>query len=278
MTFDDAGGLDRQAFEKAKTAVTTQQEGLREDSVRLLADEVIRRLEQRAAARRALAEIPDSDAIERLCAALLSGDDEAGARLVLQAQIDGMSLDTIYLGYLAVAARRLGDWWDQNRVSFVAVTMGVGRIYAIMRGLRRAFVPPLEAGQVRNCVGLAATPGETHTLGVTITADMLRRSGWQVDLRLGLSHDELVDAFDGSDYPIIGLSAGGQHSLVPLARLIVALRICRPDAWLVVGGELFEENAAAAALVDADAVVTNADEAAAVMQAHMDRLSRFGLT
>jgi hypothetical protein len=51
MTFDSGGGLDRQAFDRVRTVVTTQQEGLRAESVRLLADEVIRRLEHRAAGR-----------------------------------------------------------------------------------------------------------------------------------------------------------------------------------------------------------------------------------
>lgn len=276
MTLDGTGGLDRQAFERARTVVTTQQEGLHAESVRLLADEVIRRLERRAAARRAFQAMPDSAAIDDLCGALLSRDEEAGARLVLQAQSGGMSIDTIYLAYLAEAARRLGDWWDQNRISFVEVTTGVGRIYAIMRGLRRTFVSPQQRGRAQNVVGFAAAPGETHTLGVTMAADMLRRSGWQVDLRVGLSHDALVEAFAGTDYPIIGLSAAGEHSLVPLARLIVALRICRPDAWILVGGELFEVNPAAATLVDADAVVVDATAAPALMQAHLDALARIG--
>lgn len=221
--------------------------------------------------------MPDSAAIDELCEALLSREDEAGARLVLKAQTGGMSIDTIYLGYLAVASRRLGKWWDQNRISFVEVTIGVGRICVIMRGLRRAFLPPHLPGSARNVLGFAATPGEPHTLGVTMAADMLRLAGWRVGLRVGLSHDALVDAFVGTDYPIIGLSAAGEHSLVPLARRIVALRICRPDAWILVGGELFGVNPGAATLVDADAVVTDATAAPALMQAHPDALAQAGM-
>ena len=71
----------------------------------------------------------------RLC----SVDDEAAADIVLRARLNGMSVDMVYLGLLAGAARRLGERWDEDRTTSAQMTIAAGRIYAIMRGLRQAF-------------------------------------------------------------------------------------------------------------------------------------------
>lgn len=40
----------------------------------------------------------------------------------------------------------------------------------------------------------ATVPGETHTLGITMAADLFWDHGRRIDLRTGLDHDALIDA------------------------------------------------------------------------------------
>jgi len=189
--------------------------------------------------------------------------------MVLQARLDGMSVDMIYLGYLAGAARELGVRWDEDRATSAQMTVAAGRIYAIMRGLRQSFVEDQFLRPVQHVALFASVPGEIHTLGVTMAADYFRRRGWQVDLRTGLSHHDLISAVEPETYPVIGLSAGSERMVFPMARLIVALRIRNPTAWIMVSGKITDLVADIMTLVDADGVAGDAETALAQMQAHM---------
>jgi hypothetical protein len=75
-----------------------------------------------------------------------------------------------------------------------------------------------------------AVPGEQHTLGVMMAADLFRRNCWDVGLLLGLEHSEILDRLERDDRDVIGLSCSGDHSVNALERLMIALRKRRPDA------------------------------------------------
>jgi methanogenic corrinoid protein MtbC1 len=265
---DTDGGLDREAFDKAR-GLFTKRAGLMPDTaVHALAAEVITRLERKGSVER----LPPEADVEALCDALISPREEAAAELVLAARLKGMSIDMIYLGYLAVSARRLGERWDQDRTTSAQMTIAAGRIYAIMRGLRQAFALDqyLKADQPRAL--FAATPGENHTLGVTMAADYFRRRGWQIDLRTGLTHHELVAVTEQIPYPIIGISAGSERMVFPLARLIVALRITSPAAWIMVSGKIVDLVPELPSLVDADDMAAYAETALAQITTHLEPL------
>ncbi len=265
---DDQGSLDRAAVEKARRLFSYATGAMPDIAVHALAAEVITRLERRGAGS---TEPPPRDVdVEALCDALVSPVEDAAADLVLRARLHGMSVDMVYLGFLAAAARRLGERWDADRTTSAEMTIAAGRVYAIMRGLRQAFASDAwsKPGQVRAL--FVSTPGETHTLGVTMAADFFRRRGWQVDLRTGLSHHELVTAAEQASYPIIGISAGSERMVFPMARLIVALRISNPAAWIMVSGKIADLVPDIQSLVDADGIANDTEAALEQMQAHME--------
>lgn len=261
------GGLDADAFEKARGLFSRNRGKLPEPAVHALAAEVISRLERRIGTSAAVL-LPEA-ALDALCDALVSDDERQAADLVLQARLSGMPIDTIYLGYLACAARRLGERWDADQTTSAQMTIAAGRIYAIMRGLRLAFASDqwMKPNQLRAM--FASTPGETHTLGVTMAADYFRRRDRHVDLRTGMTHHELIGASEQADYPVIGLSASSERSIFPLARLIVALRISSPAAWIMVSGKILDVVPDVQELVDADGIATDAESALVQMTAHV---------
>lgn len=236
------------------------------DAVQALAREVITRLE-RSKARSSVEDGPvDAAEIARLCAALLSSDETAAEVLVMQAASQGMSADTLHLNYIAEAARMMGERWLTDEASAADVIIGAGRIYVIMRKLRAIFVSAQAQRPDRFRAVFAAAPGETHTIGLTMAADHLRRRGWQIDVKVGMSHEDLVDQIGHDPYPVIGLSASASSMIFPLARLIVALRVSNPSAWITIGGHIVEDEPNIVALIDADARVTTMDEAVAQME------------
>ncbi len=259
--------IDATAFERAKGIFAAPSSRLPSDAVQALASEVISRLSQRSSATGAPRPDPGMEArIEALCHALLGDDEREATEIVMEAHAAGASVEVLYLGYLAVAARRLGAWWEDDKISSVEVVIGAGRIYAIMRGLRRLFGPGPARGQKYRAV-FASVPGETHVLGVAMAADLLTMHGWEIDLRAGLDHDTLVHEIGHNRYPIIGLSAGTNRMLFPLARLIVALRMSNPSAWILVSGPITDLVPDVVNLVDADACAHDLTEAEAMMEA-----------
>lgn len=272
--------MDASAFARAKGVFDLPKQHSPAGAVQSLALEVISRLSHRHASGRPLApqqpEVPLDAAmarrVERLAEALLAVEDDEASAIVMEAHAEGASAETLYLGLIAEAARLLGRWWEDDRVSSLEVVLAAGRIYAMMRGLRRLFGPtPSRGGRFRAL--LATAPGETHSIGVTVAADVLTRHGWEIDLRAGLSHDDLVAEVRGMAHPVIGLSASTPRMLFPLARLIVALRLSQPGAWIIICGRIAEFVPEVAHLVDADAAAADLTEAEALMEAHVAELA-----
>ena len=230
----------------------------------VLSLEVIRRLAEREAELPGIEDIPDEGDIEVLCLALIAEHDEtAAADIINSALTQGMTLETVYLKYLAEAARMLGAWWEEDRVNFVEVTYGTGRMVAIMRSLRHMF-PRVTNGKDRSAV-FASAPGETHVLGVRMAADLFRKDGWHVKLLVGLDHDELVAEIERSPAGVVGLSAGGHHSIAALTRLVLALHVACPQKSIVICGKITDETSELISLMGVDGVARDMDEARLLM-------------
>jgi len=205
--------------------------------------------------------VPTQEGIEELADALLSKDADAGLNYVLDLKRQGIPLDTVYLGYISGAARVLGERWVNDEIPFTDVTIGSGHLYVIMRALRPNFIADVADIKKGARALFSPTPGEDHTLGIMMAADMFRERGWQIDLKTGLDHDALVEAASLGGYPIIGLSAGSAKMIVPLTRLIASLRVTSPGTAILVGGELAAIEPELAEIVDADAIADDAPTA-----------------
>lgn len=179
---------------------------------------------------------PSRRKVEALCYALISDEADEGAAFIREVREAGAALDAIYLNYLSEAAVILGEWWDQDHVTFHEVTIASSRIYAILREYSYLFVPrhPVE---VKSAI-FATVPGEIHTLGVHMAADLFGEEGWNIDVKTGRTHEELMAEIIESPIRILGLSAGGLHSAAALARLVMALRVSRPDLRIFLSGQI----------------------------------------
>jgi methanogenic corrinoid protein MtbC1 len=170
--------------------------------------------------------------------ALCDADDCAASILVDDMIEAGVPVDDICLDHLAPAARRLGDLWTADRLPFTDVALASARIQSILRRL-----PPGCSGRkLHHARGalFGAVPGEQHTLGVIMAADLFRRGGWDVGLMVGASHDEMIKRMSRDDRPVIGLSCSGDHSYPALRRLLAAVAKARPDAELLLAGQIVQ--------------------------------------
>ncbi len=231
--------LQFDVYEHSKSNILRLKDRLPDDLVANLAREVIRRVVSKAGDIEDVTSKPASETLEDLAYALISKDELAGAKLILELRAEGKAAEAIYLAHLAAAARLLGDWWEEDRIDFTKVTLATGRIFAIMRGMKHLF-EPASIVSTKNAL-FASVPGEDHTLGVRMAADLFRKDGWDIVLKVGLDHDALVEEIEQSGIGIIGLSISGVHSIEALSKLVVAIHISCPHVSLFVSGQNIEE-------------------------------------
>ena len=258
--------FDEAECQKAHRQFRLAEQELPQDAISSLAREVVRRLAFKMPRAVKKEDLPASSDIELLCSALLSRKDDATDNFILAARRDGVELDVIYLGYVAGAARHLGEMWDRDEISFIDVTLACGKLYRVIRGLRHVIAPGILADRDEWPAMFALVPGETHTLGIEIATDVFRREGWDVDMMVGQDHDMLVDQSDRRRYRAIVLVANSDSMLEPLTRLVLALRISHPLAHVIVAGNILDHHADIIDIVGADAVIKDIETAVATLR------------
>ncbi len=214
---------------------------------------------------------PRTDSVTRLSRALIDDDPRAAAIEIEAHHKRGVSVEALLLGYLGPAARQLGEWWETDEITFATVTIGTGRIYAIMRMLNRLL--PIATVPEHKAALVASVPGETHVLGARMAADLMRDKGWTIDLEMGLEHEELMESIASSGHLVLGLSAAGEHALPALARLVLAVQMAHPQIAIFVGGNIVAECREQVSLMGIDAQSQNFAESAALVDTLWERVS-----
>lgn len=178
------------------------------------------------------------DQVDALCDALMGHDPDAAARIVRDAEIDGVSPDTLYLDYIAAAARRMGERWLADCASFLDVSVAGGRLMTIVRDLAVQFGGPEAEPLPGHSMVISTVPGETHALGAAIAAEYFRRSRWHVTLLDGADWPDIAYALRRERPAVLGLAAGSRRMVPVLAETVRAVRSTYPDMIIVVGGPI----------------------------------------
>lgn len=232
-----------------------QEKRLSDASLLVMAQEVINRLSH--ISRQSNLDISDVD-LDAFCIALVEPTAEDAKRIILRAHERGASHQKLCLSYIAAAACRLGEWWEQDIIHFSDVAIAAGRMLHMLRDLRIA-TPHIPVRGHREAL-FATVPGEQHVLGVTMAAEILRGKGWHIDLQVGRSEAELCKIAHDGGYPIIGLSASGADRVRALARTIVELRIAAPRSLIFISGNIVQIEKDIAIRTGADAAASGMDQ------------------
>lgn len=159
--------------------------------------------------------------------------------------------------YIPEVARRLGEAWECDRLSFAQVTMGVARLQAILREIGAEWsADHADAGEISTLL-LVLPQGEQHTLGAMVLAGRLRRMGISVSVKIAPNLKELAEyvadrAFDGA---LISIAC--EDRVETCRKLVKTLKDASCGRLKVaVGGALAEADENVMRLTGAD-VVTN---------------------
>lgn len=199
---------------------------------------------------------------------------EEFAPLVMQVEADallahvesilarGVSLDTMLVDLLAPTARRLGEYWEDERCDFVDVTMGLWRLQEVVHEISaRLPVKAPPAGDRRAL--FAAMPGDQHSFGTVVIDDIFQRDGWLTDRMSGAETSDLLERVEDDWFDIIGLTVSCDCHIATLPSIIAALRnVSRnPRVCIMVGGRIFSADPDLAIYVGADGTARDAKSA-----------------
>jgi methanogenic corrinoid protein MtbC1 len=194
-------------------------------------------------------------------------DPAAAARFIEGLRGQGATVEALYLDLITVAARRLGEQWEDDDLDFMQVTEGLGRMQHALHELSPAFVNEVAFdGHGRRALMVPA-PGEQHTLGLGMVSEFFRRAGWNVWCDPALPADELLALVGAEWFTMIGFSVLCDVSMDALSAMIRRVRRASRNraVGVMVGGPAFSGHPELAALVGADA--TAADGRLAVIRA-----------
>ncbi len=206
---------------------------------------------------------PGAADVLRFVALVLADQDGADTEAAMLVRERRMSVETLYMDLLAPAARELGRMWEEDETSFSDVTVAVGRLQRIMRGLSPAFGSEVDLPADGRRALLLPAPGEQHTFGLTMVAEFFRRAGWDVVCELDARTIDPVGLVRAEWFDVIGISAGGDARIDWLKSGIAAVRHASRNRAIgvMVGGPIFTVKTVGAADVGADAASTDGRQA-----------------
>jgi methanogenic corrinoid protein MtbC1 len=206
---------------------------------------------------------------------VLQGDLQPALDHLESLVAEGVPVESIYLDLLAPVARRLGELWCDDLLSFAEVTIGQVALQRLMRAFSPTFLRDAPPENPRRRILLSPMPGEQHAFGHFMVCDFFRRAGWMVSGEPCPTRAALIEAVHDGLFDVVGISLSSAARLQELGALIHVLRTrSRNRALLViVGGKPFADQPALAWQVGADASACDARLAPARAEALIGMLA-----
>jgi methylmalonyl-CoA mutase cobalamin-binding subunit len=221
----------------------------------VLADHVIPHLVQYHAQSPAVAAMKPTEAeFEEFFGHLLEDHDTGFVEAIHRMIARGLSIESIYLNLLVPCAVRMGQRWVDDCSDFVAVTVAVGRLQALLRQFSADFCAEAGRPPAGRRILLAQPDDETHMFGLSVVAEFFRREGWDVVGGVAGTGVDPVQRVRSEWFDVAGLSVGSELKLPWLRECIDAMRqySTNPGLVIMVGGPLFSADPSRVQWVGAD--------------------------
>lgn len=185
---------------------------------------------------------PREQLINGLVAASLSGTKAAFAGLLAEIRRARISRAALSDVYIPIAARRMGQAWLDDELSWIDVTIGVGRMQGLLREIGAAWVADQAGDTGHGTVMFIVPDREQHTLGPMVAIGQLRRYGVSVCLRIAPSFGELRGLMAERQFDGIMISVATKEKLDSVSRTVQLLKTIKGSSTpIVVGGAVMSK-------------------------------------
>ena len=175
----------------------------------------------------------------------------------------GVSVDTIVLDLIPRIARKLGDQWVSDSLSFTEVTIATGRLQKLIYGLDHLFQETRTHAPTAHSIFVSASPGSHHTLGPLILSNYFTWAGWNVHSESTPTQEGIQARVANQKLTAIAISVADYDQLDQLPKLIQSIRnkSLNPAIIVLTGGSLYNSDAMSFGHIKADIKSNTPEEA-----------------
>ena len=175
----------------------------------------------------------------------------------------GMGVDSIVLELIPRIARKLGDQWLSDSLSFTEVTIATGRLQKLIYSLDHLFQETRTNPSTAHSILVTAAPGSHHTLGPLILSNYFTWAGWNVLSESTPSQRYIETTVARKSLTAVALSVADYDQLDQLPALIQAIRSksLNPAIIVLTGGSLYNSDALSFGHIKADIKSNTPEEA-----------------
>jgi methylmalonyl-CoA mutase cobalamin-binding subunit len=191
--------------------------------------------------------------VSGLITAALSGKKDAFADLLRELKRARVSAAALADIYIPEAARRMGDAWQDDQMSWLDVSIGVGRMQSLLREIGTAWAADQAGDTGHGTVLLIVPEREQHTLGPMVAMGQLRRFGVSVCLRIAPSSNELRSLMASRQFDGVLISIATKDKLDTVTKTVQFIKTSATKHMpIVVGGAVTTKVEDLAACTGAD--------------------------
>ena len=171
-------------------------------------------------------------------------------------------------------AQRLGEYWADDRCTFLEMGLALSRLHDILNGQSHAADRSLRGADYK--IALLGLPGDQHLLGLSMVERAFTAHGWDART-MRCDHRSDMERLVGEHwFAGIGLGVNMDRQLDQAQDAIQAIRAAslNKDVWIIVGGAILSTDEARACALDADAFAHDAQEAVVLAEGLMNLRAR----
>jgi methanogenic corrinoid protein MtbC1 len=175
----------------------------------------------------------------------------------------GMGVDSIVLELIPRIARKLGDQWVSDNLSFTEVTIATGRLQKLIYSLDHLFQETRTHAPTAHSIFVSASPGSHHTLGPLILSNYFTWAGWNVHNESTPTQEGIQARVANQKLTAIAISVADYDQLDQLPVLIQSIRnkSLNPAIIVLTGGSLYNSDAMSFGHIKADIKSNTPEEA-----------------
>lgn len=183
----------------------------------------------------------DPTVYDDLYDAALSPTPKDAIQAVKDALAKGISADDISDLYVPELARRLGEAWCVDQLSFALVTIGASRLQTMLRALGPSWSGDNGSSPDAPSLLLVVLQDVHHTLGAIVLGGQLRRKGYSVKLLLGGKPLDIAENIARTRYKAVFISSSLGETLESLRGIVDIIRAAAKTRLpVVIGGTILE--------------------------------------
>lgn len=161
--------------------------------------------------------------------------------------------ERILTGLIPATARRMGDHWLADRLSFAEVTIGSARLQQVLHAHTRSRRYPTQ--QQAHRILMIVPLNEQHTLGAHVAAHIWRDKGVHVEMALGMTPAQIALRVRRNRFSAVCISVSARRNLAQAQVVVESIKaVTRSNLTIFVGGSVTALDCDIKALTGCDVV------------------------